>query len=134
MNDIAIRLSKEDSSSCQGWRAHLTLGFAVISLGACARGNAEPRKAPWAGGDNRSVSVVVAKVATRDMPVTLDGLGTVTAYKTVAVRSQVDGRLDRVVFREGQFVKRGTLLALIDARPFTIQSEGKTPIREAKNP
>jgi multidrug efflux system membrane fusion protein len=58
----------------------------------------------------------------------------VTAYKTVAVRSQVDGRLDRVVFREGQFVKRGTLLALIDARPFTIQSEGKTPIREAKNP
>jgi multidrug efflux system membrane fusion protein len=44
----------------------------------------------------------------------------VTAYKTVNVRSQVDGRLDRVVYREGQSVKRGEILAEIDPRPFTI--------------
>jgi multidrug efflux system membrane fusion protein len=57
----------------------------------------------------------------RVVPVTLDGLGTVTAYKTVTVRSQVDGRLDSVAFQEGQFVKRGTLLALIDPRYYAIQ-------------
>jgi membrane fusion protein, multidrug efflux system len=45
----------------------------------------------------------------------------VTAFKTVTVRSQVDGRLDSVAFREGQFVKRGTILARIDPRPFAIQ-------------
>jgi multidrug efflux system membrane fusion protein len=65
--------------------------------------------------------VLLAHAATRDVPVTLEGLGTVTAYKTVNVRPQVDGRLDHVVFREGQFVKRGDLLAQIDPRPFEIQ-------------
>jgi multidrug efflux system membrane fusion protein len=109
------------SSCCRGWEARLTLGFAVMGLGACSRGNAEPSKAFGGGGDKRPVSVVMAKVTTRDMPVTLDGLGTVTAFKTVTVRSQVDGRLDSVAFREGQFVKRGTLLAHIDSRSFAIQ-------------
>jgi len=110
------------SSCCRGWQARLTIGFAVmVGLGACSRGNAETSKAPWGGGDKRPVSVVMVKVATRDIPVTLDGLGTVTAFKTVTVRSQVDGRLDSVAFREGQFVKRGTLLARIDSRAFAIQ-------------
>jgi multidrug efflux system membrane fusion protein len=74
-----------------------------------------------APGADRPVPVLLAHAATRDVPVTLEGLGTVTAYKTVNVRPQVDGRLDHVVFREGQFVKRGDLLAQIDPRPFEIQ-------------
>jgi multidrug efflux system membrane fusion protein len=93
----------------------------MIILCACGRGSGDPGKTSGGGGDKRPVSVVATKVATRDMPVTLDGLGTVTAFKTVTVRSQVDGRLDSVAFQEGQFVKRGTLLALIDSRPFAIQ-------------
>ena len=73
-----------------------------------------------AGGD-RPVSVMVARAMTRDVPITLDGLGTVTAFKTVNVHTQVEGRLMRVAFREGQTVRRGELLAEVDPRPLTIQ-------------
>ncbi|HEY2903917.1 MAG TPA: efflux RND transporter periplasmic adaptor subunit [Polyangia bacterium] len=75
-----------------------------------ARGNAADRPVP----------VLTAKAVARDVPITLEGLGSVTAYKTVNVRTQVDGRLQRVVFREGQTVKAGELLAEIDPRPFEI--------------
>jgi multidrug efflux system membrane fusion protein len=71
-------------------------------------------------GQERAVPVEVAAAATRDLPLTLEGLGSVIAYKTVNVKAQVDGRLDRVAFREGQSVKRGELLAQIDPRPFQI--------------
>jgi multidrug efflux system membrane fusion protein len=74
-----------------------------------------------AGGADRVVPVLVTPAARRDVPISVEGLGTVTAYKTVNVRSQVDGRLDRVGFTEGQTVKRGDLLAQVDSRPFTIQ-------------
>src|SRR6266850_1385250 len=69
----------------------------------------------------RAVQVVVANVQKRDVPIYLDGLGSVTAFKTVTVRSQVDGRLDQVLFTEGQAVKTGELLAKIDPRPFQNQ-------------
>src|SRR5262249_38963510 len=48
------------------------------------------------------------------------GLGTVTPYKTVTVRTRVEGQLESVSFKEGQEVKHGTVLAQIDPRPFTI--------------
>lgn len=69
----------------------------------------------------RPTPVQVAKVTQRDMPVTLEGIGSVAAYYTVTVKTQVDGRLIDVPFREGQAVKKGDLLAQIDPRPFTIQ-------------
>ena len=108
-------------SRCRRRRPRPSLVLAVLALSACGRGGGDPAKAPGGSSDKRPVSVVTTKVIARDVPVTLDGLGTVTAFKTVTVRSQVDGRLDSVTFREGQFVKRGTLLALIDPRPFAIQ-------------
>jgi len=70
---------------------------------------------------NRPVPVVAAPVQQRDVPIYLDGLGNVTAFKTVTVRSQVDGRLDQVLFKEGQAVKTGELLARFDPRPFENQ-------------
>ena len=73
-----------------------------------------------AGGADRAIPVLVVQAARRDVPITTEGLGSVVAYKTVNVRSQVDGRLDRVAFKEGQAVKRGDLLAQIDPRPFEI--------------
>jgi membrane fusion protein, multidrug efflux system len=81
---------------------------------------ASPGKTGAPGGD-RPVPVLVATATTRDVPIYLEGLGTVNAYMTVNVRSQVDGRLDKVVFKEGQAVKRGEVIAIVDPRPFEIQ-------------
>jgi membrane fusion protein, multidrug efflux system len=78
---------------------------------------AEPREAPAP----RAVPVQVAKVEKRDLPIWLEGLGSVTAWQQVTVRTQVDGRLDQVLFQEGQVVHRGDVLAQIDPRPFEVQ-------------
>jgi len=69
----------------------------------------------------RVVSVVAVPARVADMPVYLDGLGTVTAINTVTVRSRVDGQLVAVGYREGQLVRQGDLLAQIDPRPFQVQ-------------
>ncbi len=74
-----------------------------------------------AGAGDRAIPVLVVPAVKRDVPITTEGLGSVVAYKTVNVRTQVDGRLDRVAFKEGQAVKRGELLAQVDPRPFEIQ-------------
>jgi membrane fusion protein, multidrug efflux system len=63
--------------------------------------------------------VTASQVSTSDVPIYLDGLGTVQASNTVAIRSQVDGKLASVDFVEGQQVKKGDTLAVVDQRPFT---------------
>lgn len=67
---------------------------------------------------NRPVPVSVAVVQQRSMPIYLTGLGSVTAYYTDTIKSRVDGQLMSVNFREGQDVKTGDLLAVIDPRPY----------------
>ncbi len=73
------------------------------------------------GAGNFVVPVVVATAQRGDLPVYFNGLGTVTAFNTVTVRSRVDGQLVSVAFREGQFVHEGDVLAQIDPRPFQVQ-------------
>jgi membrane fusion protein, multidrug efflux system len=75
------------------------------------------------GAGGLVVPVVVATAQQGDLPVYFDGLGTVTAFNTVTVRSRVDGQLASVAFKEGQFVHEGDLLAQIDPRPFQVQLE-----------
>lgn len=72
-------------------------------------------------GGGRAIPVVTATARTRDVPVVLTGLGTVTPLNAATVRSRVDGQLARVSFREGQNVAEGQLLAEIDPRPFQVQ-------------
>ncbi|HEY0251700.1 MAG TPA: efflux RND transporter periplasmic adaptor subunit [Kofleriaceae bacterium] len=67
------------------------------------------------------VPVQVATAEKKDFPVWLEGLGTVAAYQSVTVHTQVDGRLDSVKYTEGQTVKKGDLIAQIDPRPFMVQ-------------
>jgi multidrug efflux system membrane fusion protein len=69
------------------------------------------------------VSVAVAQVQQQDMPVYMVGLGSVTAFYTANIKSRVDGQIMRVNFREGQIVKEGDLLILIDPRPYQVQLE-----------
>ena len=57
---------------------------------------------------NRTIPVLTAEVTQRDVPVMLEGLGNVSAFYTVTVKSQVGGRIDRVAFKEGQPSRRGT--------------------------
>lgn len=65
-----------------------------------------------------TVPVVVQQAATRDFPVNLTGIGTVSAFNTVLVRARVDGRIDTIAFAEGQDVKKGDVLVRLDPRPF----------------
>ncbi len=68
--------------------------------------------------DVRPVPVAASAATQKDVPIYLEGLGTVTALYTVTVKTQVDGRLDSMYFVEGQRVKKGELIALVDPRPF----------------
>jgi len=82
-----------------------------------------PAAAPARSGAPAALPVAVANVSRTDVPVRLTALGSVAAFNTVTVRPRVDGQLMRVIFREGQFVNRGDLLAEIDPRPFQVQLE-----------
>jgi multidrug efflux system membrane fusion protein len=64
------------------------------------------------------VPVTVGAASTADVPIYLDGLGTVQASNTVAIHTQVDGKLQSVDFAEGQKVNAGDVLAIVDPRPF----------------
>lgn len=71
----------------------------------------------------RAVPVVAATSRKGDMPVYLPGLGSVTAFNTVTVRSRVDGQIMKIAFTEGQLVKENDLLIEIDPRPFQVMLE-----------
>ena len=74
-----------------------------------------------AGPVPTAVPVVAATVAGKDVPIYLRGIGTVVAYNTDVVRSQIQGQLVQITFTEGQTVKTGDLLAQIDPRPYQAQ-------------
>lgn len=70
--------------------------------------------------EGRVVPVQVAIAERKDLPIWVEGLGSVAAYQQVTVKAQVDGKLDKVLFTEGQVVKKGDLLVQIDPRPFLV--------------
>jgi membrane fusion protein, multidrug efflux system len=84
-------------------------------------GKGQGRQGAGAGGF--VVPVVVATAQRGDLPVYFNGLGTVTAFNTVTVRSRVDGQITKINFTEGQFVREGQDLVDIDSRPYQVQLE-----------
>lgn len=91
------------------------LGLATLSLPACEKqvsGRPQPRA--------EAVPVLAEPVVREDVPVTMRAIGTVEAYRTVAVGSRVTGTLVRVHFREGAEVRRDDILFTVDPRPYEI--------------
>jgi multidrug efflux system membrane fusion protein len=91
-----------------------------------SRPSSESKAAPAPGSRAAGigpVSVAVTSALKQNVPYFLSGLGTVTAFNTVTVKSRVDGQLEKVNFTEGQFVHEGDLLAEIDPRPFQVALE-----------
>ena len=91
----------------------------AIFTTACSQSGAGP--SPARANAPQSIPVTTALAQRQDLPIYLNGLGSVTAYYTVNVKSRVDGQLVEVKFREGEFVKKGDLLAVIDPRPYQVQ-------------
>jgi multidrug efflux system membrane fusion protein len=77
-----------------------------------------------------AVPVVAGTVSSGAVPIYLRGIGTVIAYNTVVVRSQIQGQLTKITFTEGQTVKAGDTLAEIDPRPYQAQLDQMTATRD----
>jgi multidrug efflux system membrane fusion protein len=77
--------------------------------------------APQAPAAPPPVGVVAASVQSHDVPIYLRGVGTVIAFNNVLVRSQITGELVKISFDQGQQVKKGDVLAVIDPRPYQAQ-------------
>jgi multidrug efflux system membrane fusion protein len=86
-------------------------------------GGAEKKGGPAGRGPAGPIPAVLGTVEARDFPIYLDGLGTVQAFNTVTIRSRVDGQLKKISFQEGQDVRVGDVLALIDPDPYRTQVE-----------
>jgi membrane fusion protein, multidrug efflux system len=99
----------------------------IAAVGLCAAvaagialhaSNAQRSAPPQTDSMSQAVPATIAKATRRDVPVFLTGVGTVQAYNDVLVRARVDGTLMQVPVTEGQDVKQGQLIALIDPRPY----------------
>ncbi|MCP6763039.1 MAG: efflux RND transporter periplasmic adaptor subunit [Fischerella sp. CENA71] len=88
----------------------------MTSLWGCTAASEAQSNNKQANNQQRPVPVVVATVTRKTIPIEIQQTGTVTAYSTVAVKSQIAGQLTGVYFQEGQDVKKGQLLFKVDSR------------------
>src|SRR6266481_3494540 len=98
-------------------------GLAVTHKGPFERPAPPPAAPP-------PVPVVAGAVAQHDVPIYLTGVGTVIAFNTVVVHSQIQGQIVSINFTEGQTVHTGDLLAQIDPRPYQAQIDQVTATRD----
>jgi multidrug efflux system membrane fusion protein len=101
-------------------------GFALIGY---LNGDSSPLKR-----GKPPIPVAVQPVVEGVFPILVDGLGTVTARREVVIRTRIDGQLDKVLFQEGQMVKAGDLIAVVDPRIYeakVMQAKGKLDQDEA---
>jgi len=102
-----------------GWLAAiLTVVGAYVVYGQMTSGTGKKPEMGRGSEGRAAVPVIVARVSQKNMPVQLEVVGSVEAYSTVSIRTQVTGTITQVHFKEGQDVKQGDLLFTIDTRPF----------------
>jgi multidrug efflux system membrane fusion protein len=101
----------------------IVVGYAFLTRPSGARTTADEPPSPAKGAPAKIPAVPVSAAAAKlgDLSRYISAIGTVTAFNTVTVKSRVDGQLEEVAFKEGQLVKKGDLLAVIDPRPFQVQ-------------
>ena len=107
---LLIALAAVILGSYAGWH------YFIASKAADAA--VELKTAAGKGGGPAPIPVTVAPVKKADFSVYLYGLGTVQPYRTVTVRSRVDGQIINVLFKQGRMVKEGDTLVEIDPRPY----------------
>jgi membrane fusion protein, multidrug efflux system len=104
--------------------------IAVVALGTVLIARHEFQGGALPPAAIPTVPVVASVVSSQDVPIYLRGVGTVIAYNTVLVRSQIQGQITKIAFTEGQTVHAGDLLAQIDPRPYQAQLDQVTATRD----
>lgn len=125
------------SSVCSLRRGRFAQGFSILSLfaafallfaGCGSTGVAAGEKGAGRGGKKGfgagDVPVTVAKASLKTVPVEEQVIGNVEAYSTISVKAQVAGQITETHFKEGDFVKKGELLFVIDPRPYQAALDG----------
>jgi len=101
----------------------LALFIILVSLPACGKKEAVQAATPGGVSGRPPAPVVVASVEQRDIPVQITAIGNVESYQTVQIRSQLNGQIEKIFFKEGQDVHKGQLLFQLDKRPFQADLE-----------
>lgn len=109
---------------------YTVLAVAAIAIIGSAAFAVSRKGAPIEPPADPPVPVVAGTVKSQRVPIYLRGIGTVIAYNTDIVRSQIQGQLMQIAFTEGQAVKAGDLLAQIDPRPYQAQLDQTTATRD----
>lgn len=109
------------------WGARIGLGLFVVAIGVgitwarlSTSGGAGGPGGRGPGGESGPAPVRTVHPVRQDVPIHLEGLGTVTALETAVVRPRVAGALEHVLFTEGEDVHAGDVLAELDPRPFRV--------------
>ena len=122
MNDRRVDLKRRRPSATKLLTMIAVLAVAAGGAVAVMRTSVfRSTVAPQAPAAPPSIAVVAASVQSHDVPIYLRGVGTVIAYNNVLVRSQITGQLVKINFHQGQTVKKGDVLAVIDPSPFQAQ-------------
>ena len=101
-------------------RAFWGLGLTLAICAALAGCSSQQAKSAKASGPPPAVPVGVATVQQSNFNVYLTGLGSVQAFNTVSLKTRIDGQIMQVNFQEGQDVKVGELLIVVDPRPYQV--------------
>ena len=110
-----------------------SLLLSLIALSGCS--NRQSAQAASPGEGRPPAPVVISTVEQRNVPLQIEAIGNVEAYQTVQIRSQVNGQIETIHFKEGQDVHKGQLLYSLDKRPFLAaleQAQGNLKRDEAQ--